>query len=288
MKAEAAASHDLNHFGVLSHRTEVAFALLAFAHLTFALLSHSHCCLFRTVGICTSGFALVSFALLSFALLSGYPYAWPASKVNILIRKCFFKNTLFLRGPTQIYMNRFCRAPREDPKARAEHFFLPQTSSKLSTSTTTVQNECKLKSAPICSPHRQFGAETLSPKCAPALQQQVARSANVPKTKCPQPHFLQTKLLGRVILLNNFGSFIDGEKDRLRCVRAFSRVLVRLSARCDRCHRHWLNLGPPPWRQPEMRPNCPAFQERLCLSSWNRHSAWTAEARKNRTEEKAF
>ena len=47
--------------------------LLAFAHLTFALLSHSHCCLVRTVGIRTSGFALVSFALLSFALLSGYP-----------------------------------------------------------------------------------------------------------------------------------------------------------------------------------------------------------------------
>ena len=72
MKAEAAASHDPNHFGVLSDRTEVAFALLTFAHLNFALLSHSHCCLFRTVGIRTSGFALVSFALLSFALLSGY------------------------------------------------------------------------------------------------------------------------------------------------------------------------------------------------------------------------
>ena len=62
----------LNHFGVLSDRTKVAFALLTFAHLTCALLSHSHCCLFRTVGIRTSGFALVSFALLSFALLSGY------------------------------------------------------------------------------------------------------------------------------------------------------------------------------------------------------------------------
>ena len=44
----------------------------------------------------------------------------------------------------------------------AEHicpFFLPQRSSKLSTSTTTVQNECELKSAPICSPRRQFGAK---------------------------------------------------------------------------------------------------------------------------------
>ena len=44
----------------------------------------------------------------------------------------------------------------------AEHncpFFLPQRSSKLSTSTTTVQNECELKSAPICSPRRHFGAK---------------------------------------------------------------------------------------------------------------------------------
>ena len=57
---------------------------------------------------------------------------------------------------------RFCKAPREHPKAMAEHncpFFLPQRSSKLSTSTTTVQNECELKSAPICSPRRQFGAK---------------------------------------------------------------------------------------------------------------------------------
>ena len=56
------------------------------------------------------------------------------------------------------------------------------------------------------------------------LFKQVARSP-----KCPQPHFLQTKLLGRVILLNNFGSFIEEEKDRLRCVRALSRVLVHLN-----------------------------------------------------------
>ena len=81
MKAEAAASHYLNHFGVLSDRTKVAFALLTFAHLTFALLSHSHCCLFRTVGIRTSGFALVSFALLSFALLSGYRPTFPSNFV---------------------------------------------------------------------------------------------------------------------------------------------------------------------------------------------------------------
>ena len=53
---------------LFSHRCRIA--LLAFAHLTFALLSHSHCCLFRTVGIRTVGFALVSFALLSFALLA--------------------------------------------------------------------------------------------------------------------------------------------------------------------------------------------------------------------------
>ena len=47
----------------------------------------------------------------------------------------------------------------------AEHdcpFFIPQRSSKLSTSTTTVQNECELKSAPICSPRRQFGAKPFS------------------------------------------------------------------------------------------------------------------------------
>ena len=44
----------------------------------------------------------------------------------------------------------------------AEHFalfLLPQSSSKLSTSTTTVQKECELKSARICSPRRQFGAK---------------------------------------------------------------------------------------------------------------------------------
>ena len=106
-----------------------------------------------------------------------------------------------------------------------------------------------------------------SPKCAPALQQQVARysqnaavqnnvlqqmsNGNVARSpkcgrlfkqvarspKCPQPHFLQAKLLGRVILLNNFGSFIEGEKDRLRCVSALSRVLVHLNVRCGRCHR---------------------------------------------------
>ena len=61
--------------------------------------------------------------------------------------------------------------------------------------------------------------------------------------KCPQPHFLQTELLGRVILLNNFGSFIEGEKDRLRCVRALSRVLVHLNVRCGRCHRQRLRSG---------------------------------------------
>ena len=53
---------------LFSHRCRIA--LLAFAHLTFALLSHSHCWPFRTVVIRTVGFALVSFALLSFALLS--------------------------------------------------------------------------------------------------------------------------------------------------------------------------------------------------------------------------
>ena len=69
-----------SHCWVLSFATPVALfshrcriALLAFAHLTFALLSHSHCWPFRTVGIRTVGFALVSFALLSFALLSYKP-----------------------------------------------------------------------------------------------------------------------------------------------------------------------------------------------------------------------
>ena len=78
------------------------------------------------------------------------------------IRKCFFKNTLFLRGPTQICMNPFLWSTQGRPKAMTEQnclFFLPQRSSKLSTSTTTVQNECELKSAPICSPRRQFGAK---------------------------------------------------------------------------------------------------------------------------------
>ena len=47
--------------------------------------SHSHCCLFRTVGIRTSGFALVSFALLSFALLSGYPRVQVCSVPKFLL-----------------------------------------------------------------------------------------------------------------------------------------------------------------------------------------------------------
>ena len=38
--------------------------------------------------------------------------------------------------------------------------------------------------------------------------------------------------------MNNLGSFIEGEKDRFRCVRALSRVLVHLNVRCGRCHRH--------------------------------------------------
>ena len=90
LKAGAAASHDLNHFGVLSDHTKVAFALLIFAHLTFALLSHSHCCLYCTVGIRTSGFALVSFALLSFTLLSGYHFI-PTSQL-VYFRRFLAKN----------------------------------------------------------------------------------------------------------------------------------------------------------------------------------------------------
>ena len=53
-------------------------------------------------------------------------------------------------------------APRDDLRVMAEHdcpIFLPQRSSKLSTSTTTIQNECELKTAPICLPHRRLGAK---------------------------------------------------------------------------------------------------------------------------------
>ena len=53
----------------------------------------------------------------------------------------------------------------------------------------------------------------------------------------------------------------------------------------------WLNLGPQarglPWRA-EMQPNCPGYQERLCLSSWNRYSTRTCKARKNRTRKESF
>ena len=48
----------------------------------------------------------------------------------------------------------------------------------------------------------------------------------------------------------------------------------------------WLNLGPP-WRA-EMQPNCPGYQERLCLSSWHRYSTRTGKARKNRTRRESF
>ena len=71
----------------LSHRCRIRTA--GVRTLTFALLSHSHCCLFRTVGIRTVnvgirtvGFALVSFALLSFALLSGYPDMYTINTKN--------------------------------------------------------------------------------------------------------------------------------------------------------------------------------------------------------------
>ena len=42
-----------------------------------------------------------------------------------------------------------------------------------------------------------------------------------------------------------------------------------------------------PWRA-EMQPNCPGYQERLCLSSWNRYSTRTGKARKNRTRKECF
>ena len=37
-----------------------------------------------------------------------------------------------------------------------------------------------------------------------------------------------------------------------------------------------------------MQPNCPGYQERLCLSSWNRYSTRTGKARKNRTQRENF
>ena len=42
-----------------------------------------------------------------------------------------------------------------------------------------------------------------------------------------------------------------------------------------------------PWRA-EMQPNCPGYQERLCLSSWNRYSTRTGKARKSRTRRGSF
>ena len=42
-----------------------------------------------------------------------------------------------------------------------------------------------------------------------------------------------------------------------------------------------------PWRA-EMQLNCPGYQERLCLSSWNRYSTRTGKARKNRTRRESF
>ena len=75
---------------LFSHRCRIA--LLAFAHLTFALLSHSHCWPLRTVGIRTVGFALVSFALLSFALLSYKPVRPVNSDFDIFIRILFYLN----------------------------------------------------------------------------------------------------------------------------------------------------------------------------------------------------
>ena len=42
-----------------------------------------------------------------------------------------------------------------------------------------------------------------------------------------------------------------------------------------------------PWRA-EMQPNCPGYQERLCLSSWNRYSTRTGKAQKNRTRKESF
>ena len=42
-----------------------------------------------------------------------------------------------------------------------------------------------------------------------------------------------------------------------------------------------------PWRA-EMQPNCPGYQERLCLSSWNRSLTRTGKARKDRTRRESF
>ena len=57
--------HGTVSFSHCSHSHRCRIALLAFAHLTFALLSHSHYWPFRTVG-----FALLSFALLTYTSLT--------------------------------------------------------------------------------------------------------------------------------------------------------------------------------------------------------------------------
>ena len=131
------------------------------------------------------------------------------------------KTRCFLRGPTQIYMNPFCKAAREDPKAMAEHncpVFLPQRSSKLSTSTTTVQNECELKSAPICSPRRQFGAKLCEyvpfmckqPPATVARRTELS-SSNREVDKHPRPGSADS-LLSHVEITGNFDfkDHIDG------------------------------------------------------------------------------
>ena len=38
----------------------------------------------------------------------------------------------------------------------------------------------------------------------------------------------------------------------------------------------------------EMQPNCPGYQARLCLSSWNRNSTRTGKPLKNRTRRETF
>ena len=103
---------------LFSHRCRIA--LLAFAHLTFALLSHSHCWPLRTVGIRTVGFAMVSFALLSFALLS-YKHTLlaidrtePKKKIRFAKQKIRFD--FFGSTPTRPGRNLTRTFPKTEPK----------------------------------------------------------------------------------------------------------------------------------------------------------------------------
>ena len=70
------------------------------------------------------------------------------------------------------------------------------------------------------------------------------------------------------------------------CNQCMFQVILRYIQSLLAAGAVWLNLGLP-WRA-EMQPNCPGYQERLCLSSWNRYSTRTGKAQKNRTRKESF